>query len=159
VETVSVGYQSEHVVNVVVCAHRPLYCFDALAYLDGFHAEQFSQFFNFAVEVAYTHRTMVGGAVAVPSFHECACANRKAVAAVSIADFEDGAGHGFAFGNKERDGQTWRSLGPYTFENSAVKQYFDLIAPASFRHFRIEVKSDYKNGTFTAIAEIGTYRR
>ncbi|MBZ4190921.1 DUF4998 domain-containing protein [Niabella beijingensis] len=57
------------------------------------------------------------------------------------------------------DGAVWRSLGPYTFANNAAKQYLDLIAPATFRHFRIVIKSDYKSGTATALAELGVYKR
>lgn len=57
------------------------------------------------------------------------------------------------------DGTTWKSLGAYTFENIGTKQYMELLEPATFRHFRIIVRSDYKNGTATALAEIGTYRR
>lgn len=57
------------------------------------------------------------------------------------------------------DNITWRSLGAYTFENLASKQYLDLLEPASFRYFKMVVRSDYKNGSFTAISEIGAYTR
>lgn len=53
----------------------------------------------------------------------------------------------------------WKSLGAYTFENLGTKQYLELLEPASFRYFRMIVKSDYKNGTTTAIAELGAYKR
>lgn len=57
------------------------------------------------------------------------------------------------------DGINWRSLGPYTFANSATKQFLDLIESATFRHFRLVIKSDYKSGTATALAEVGVYKR
>jgi hypothetical protein len=57
------------------------------------------------------------------------------------------------------DGTTWKSLGAYTFENIGTKQYLELLEPATFRHFRLIVRSDYKNGTATALAELGTYTR
>jgi len=57
------------------------------------------------------------------------------------------------------DGESWQSLGPYTFENSADKQYLDLLEPATFRYFKMVIRSDYKNGSFTALAEIGAYMR
>lgn len=57
------------------------------------------------------------------------------------------------------DNINWQSLGPYTFENAEGKQYLDLLEPATFRYFRMIFKSDYKSGTFTAIAEIGAYYR
>jgi len=57
------------------------------------------------------------------------------------------------------DAETWQSLGPYTFENSADKQYLDLLEPATFRYFKIIFKSDYKSGSFTALSEIATYKR
>ncbi|RZM28556.1 MAG: hypothetical protein EOO88_08490 [Pedobacter sp.] len=57
------------------------------------------------------------------------------------------------------DGTTWKSLGAYTFENIGTKQYLELLEPSTFRYFRLIVRSDYKNGTATALAELGTYRR
>jgi len=57
------------------------------------------------------------------------------------------------------DGESWQSLGPYTFENSGDKQYLDLLEPATFRYFRFVIKSDYKDGNFTAFSEIGAYKR
>ncbi len=57
------------------------------------------------------------------------------------------------------DNQTWRSLGAYTFENLRGKQYLELLEPASFRYFRVIVRSDYKNGSASALAELGAYRR
>ncbi|HMI01945.1 MAG TPA: DUF4998 domain-containing protein [Pedobacter sp.] len=57
------------------------------------------------------------------------------------------------------DNLTWRSLGAYTLENSNLKQFLELLEPASFRYFKMVIKSDYKNGQFTAIAELGTYKR
>lgn len=57
------------------------------------------------------------------------------------------------------NGTSWQSLGPYTFENSDKKQYLDLLEPATFRYFKMIFKSDYKSGNFTALAEIGTYKR
>lgn len=57
------------------------------------------------------------------------------------------------------DNVSWRSLGAYTLENSNLKQFLELLEPASFRYFKMVVKSDYKNGQFTAIAELGTYKR
>lgn len=57
------------------------------------------------------------------------------------------------------DNQNWESLGAFTLENSGDKQFLELLEPISLRYFRITFKSDYKNGSFTAIAEIGAYKR
>ena len=57
------------------------------------------------------------------------------------------------------DNLAWRSLGAYTFENNRDKQYLELLEPATFRYFRMVFKSDYKNGQFTALAELGAYKR
>ncbi|MES2454525.1 MAG: DUF4998 domain-containing protein [Bacteroidota bacterium] len=57
------------------------------------------------------------------------------------------------------DNVAWKSLGAYTFENLGTKQFLELLEPASFRYFKMIVRSDYKNGNFTAIAEIGAYKR
>ncbi|WP_162618535.1 DUF4998 domain-containing protein [Pedobacter yulinensis] len=57
------------------------------------------------------------------------------------------------------DNLTWRSLGAYTFENLRGKQYLELLEPAAFRYFKVIVRSDYKNGSASALAELGAYRR
>nr|WP_294869704.1 DUF4998 domain-containing protein [uncultured Pedobacter sp.] len=57
------------------------------------------------------------------------------------------------------DNVTWNSLGAFTMENSGTKQYLEFFEPRNFRYFKMVFKSDYKNGLFTAIAEIGAYKR
>lgn len=57
------------------------------------------------------------------------------------------------------DNVTWESLGAFTMENSGTKQYLEFFEPRNFRYFKMIFKSDYKNGLFTAIAEIGAYKR
>jgi len=57
------------------------------------------------------------------------------------------------------DGDSWTSLGNFTLENTGDKQFVDLPEPVNARYFKVLVKSDYKNSTFTAIAEIGAYKR
>ena len=57
------------------------------------------------------------------------------------------------------DGQSWESLGAFTLENKGEKQFLELLDPVSIRYFRVTFKSDYKSGNFTAIAEIGAYKR
>lgn len=57
------------------------------------------------------------------------------------------------------DNVTWNSLGAFTMENSGSKQYLEFFEPLNFRYFKMVFKSDYKNGLFTAIAEIGAYRK
>ena len=57
------------------------------------------------------------------------------------------------------DNISWRSLGAYTFENLGTKQFLELLEPATFRYFRMIFKSDYKNGQFTALSELGAYKR
>jgi len=57
------------------------------------------------------------------------------------------------------DNVSWRSLGAYTFENLGTKQFLELLEPATFRYFRMIFKSDYKNGQFTALSELGAYKR
>lgn len=57
------------------------------------------------------------------------------------------------------DDQAWESLGAFTLENNGDKQFLELLQPVSFRYFRVTIKSDYKSGEFTAIAEIGAFKR
>jgi len=57
------------------------------------------------------------------------------------------------------DGENWTSLGNFTLENTGDKQFVDLPEAVNARYFKVFVKSDYKNSTFTAIAEIGGYKR
>ena len=57
------------------------------------------------------------------------------------------------------DNIIWRSLGAYTFENLATKQFLELLEPTTFRYFKMFIRSDYKNGGFSAIAELGAYKR
>ena len=57
------------------------------------------------------------------------------------------------------DNVAWRSLGAYTFENLGTKQFLELLEPATFRYFKLIFRSDYKNGQFTALSELGAYKR
>ena len=57
------------------------------------------------------------------------------------------------------DGDKWSSLGMFTLEKIEPKQYIDLDVDYSCRYFKFIAKSDYNNGTFTALAEIGAYKR
>ncbi|GAA4300550.1 DUF4998 domain-containing protein [Compostibacter hankyongensis] len=57
------------------------------------------------------------------------------------------------------DNASWESLGVFTLENSADKKFLELANAVSCRYFRITFNSDYKNGQFTAIAELGAYKR
>lgn len=57
------------------------------------------------------------------------------------------------------DRNTWESLGSFTLASVAGKQYIELTDTVSFRYFRVIVRSDYKNGSFTALAEVGVYKR
>lgn len=58
------------------------------------------------------------------------------------------------------DNVAFRSLGAYTLENiGTTKQFLELLEPATFRYFKMIFKSDYKNGQFTALAELGAYKR
>lgn len=58
-----------------------------------------------------------------------------------------------------KDNATWESLGAFTLASTADKQYIELTDTVSFRYFRVIVRSDYKNGNFTALAEVGVYQR
>lgn len=57
------------------------------------------------------------------------------------------------------DQATWEALGSFTLASTADKQYVELTDAVSFRYFRVIVRSDYKNGNFTALAEVGVYKR
>ena len=57
------------------------------------------------------------------------------------------------------DGVEWSTVGEFTLENVTGKQLVELSVNVSCRYFEVIVKSDYKNGQFTAIAEIGAYWR
>ncbi|MEL7588752.1 MAG: DUF4998 domain-containing protein [Prolixibacteraceae bacterium] len=57
------------------------------------------------------------------------------------------------------DGEEWSTVGEYTLENSTDEQFIDLSVDVQCRHFELIVKSDYKNGQFTALAEVGAYWR
>ncbi|RFS26810.1 hypothetical protein DVR12_03220 [Chitinophaga silvatica] len=57
------------------------------------------------------------------------------------------------------DNQTWRSLGAFTLLSINDKQFLDLTEAETFRSFKIIVRSDYKNSTYTALAEVGVYKR
>lgn len=54
---------------------------------------------------------------------------------------------------------TWEPLGSFTLLSTADKQYVELTETATFRYFRVIVRSDYKNSSFTALAEVGVYKR
>jgi hypothetical protein len=57
------------------------------------------------------------------------------------------------------DGDKWSSLGEFTLEKIEPKQYVDLDIDYSCRYFKLIAKSDYNNGAFTALSEIGAYKR
>jgi hypothetical protein len=57
------------------------------------------------------------------------------------------------------DKVTLNSLAAFTMENSGTKQYLEFFEPRNIRHFKMIFKSGYKNGLFTAITEIGMYKR
>lgn len=57
------------------------------------------------------------------------------------------------------DNQNWESLSPFTLENNGDKQFIELPEAITFRYLKVTFKSDYKGGDFTAIAEIGAYKR
>lgn len=57
------------------------------------------------------------------------------------------------------DKSTWESLGAFTLLSTGDKQYVELTETAMFRYFRVIVRSDYKNSSFTALAEVGVYKR
>jgi Domain of unknown function/F5/8 type C domain len=57
------------------------------------------------------------------------------------------------------DKTTWTSLGSFTLLSTADKQFIELTETANFRYFRVIVRSDYKNSNFTALAEVGVYKR
>jgi len=57
------------------------------------------------------------------------------------------------------DKSTWASLGAFTLLSTGDKQYVELTETAMFRYFRVIVRSDYKNSRFTALAEVGVYKR
>ena len=57
------------------------------------------------------------------------------------------------------DGEQWSTVGEFTLENITGEQFVELSMDVSCRYFEVIVKSDYKNGQFTAIAEIGAYWR
>jgi hypothetical protein len=57
------------------------------------------------------------------------------------------------------DNAVWKSLGAFTLLSVNDKQYLDLADAEHFRYFKIIIRSDYKNSTFTALAEVGAYKR
>jgi len=57
------------------------------------------------------------------------------------------------------DKTTWVPVGSYTLASVTDKQYLELTDTMSFRYFRVIVRSDYKNGNYSALAEVGVYRR
>lgn len=57
------------------------------------------------------------------------------------------------------NGILWSTVGEFTLENATGEQYIDLSVDVSCQYFEVIVKSDYKDGKFTALAEVGAYRR
>ncbi len=57
------------------------------------------------------------------------------------------------------DGVVWSTLGEFTLGSVTTVQYLDLSVDVHCRHFMVIAKSDYGNGNFTALAEVGAYRR
>lgn len=57
------------------------------------------------------------------------------------------------------DGEEWTSTGDYFLENSTAYQFIDIKEEVEARYFQLKAKSDYKGAKFTALAEVGAYRR
>jgi hypothetical protein len=57
------------------------------------------------------------------------------------------------------DGVVWSTLGEFTLESVTTIQYIDLSIDVACRYFMLIAKSDYGNGSFTALAEVGAFRR
>ncbi|WP_106830196.1 DUF4998 domain-containing protein [Parabacteroides pacaensis] len=57
------------------------------------------------------------------------------------------------------DGEEWVTIGEFFLQNVTTWQFVDLNEDVTCRYFELIVKSDYKGGRFTALAEIGTYAR
>src|ERR1017187_2726945 len=68
---------------------------------NAFHSQQRAQFFQLARNVTPSHGTMVGRSLHVPLVEESPCANREAVSAVGVSDFENWARHGLALSYKQ----------------------------------------------------------
>lgn len=57
------------------------------------------------------------------------------------------------------DGEQWVTVGEFFLQNITAWQFVDLEEDVTCRYFELIVKSDYKGGHFTALAEIGAYAR
>ncbi|NML41006.1 hypothetical protein HHL17_27680 [Chitinophaga sp. G-6-1-13] len=57
------------------------------------------------------------------------------------------------------DNNNWIPLGAFTLAPIADKQYVELTEAVTFQYFRVIVKSDHKNSNFSALAEVGVYKR
>ena len=67
-------------------------------YADGFNAQERGQLVNLVPDMTHSYCAMVGGAVRIPAVDKFARAERKAIAAVGVANLEDRAGDGFGVG-------------------------------------------------------------
>jgi len=66
---------------------------DGSAHLYAFHAQQGTQLFQLARGVTNSNRTVMRGAVDIPLIHKLPGAQRKAVSAVRVADFQNWTSH------------------------------------------------------------------
>lgn len=57
------------------------------------------------------------------------------------------------------DGENWTTVGEFFLQNITNNQFVDLEEDVTCQYFELIVKSDYKGGQFTALAEIGAYSR
>lgn len=55
------------------------------------------------------------------------------------------------------DGINFTSAGSYTFTNSNGSQYFDFVAPKTFRYFKVVTSNAWDGLQFASLAEVGMY--
>src|SRR6202034_3911477 len=103
-----------------------------LADADTFDLEQRSELFEFGEFAPDADGAVVCGAVAAPLLDKGARADGEAVAAVGVADFEDLAGHGFAFRNHEAQAATPVFGDGQKRDRAAFDAHFDRQAAADF---------------------------
>lgn len=55
------------------------------------------------------------------------------------------------------DKVNFTSAGTYTFANTNGTQYFDFLAPKTFRYFEIVANNAWDGLQFASLAEVGMY--